>query len=87
MIEQYDKRATGQNVTGHILAKKKKRLSPLRVHRIEDIFNTQGHWRQTFSYPICLLRLPRFSLSDTFRLVKLLPCTPKPVYSHVILSN
>ena len=52
MIEQYDKRATGQKVTGHILVKKKKRLSPLRVHRIEDIFNTEGHWRQTFSYLI-----------------------------------
>lgn len=49
MVEQYDKRATGQKVTSHILVKKKKRLSPLRVHRIEDIFNTEGHWRQTFS--------------------------------------
>ena len=52
MIEQCDKRATGQKVTGHILVKRKKRLSPLRVHRIEDIFNTEGHWRQTFSYLI-----------------------------------
>ena len=52
MVEQYDKIATGQKVTSHILVKKKKRLSPLRVHRIEDISNTEGHWRQTFSYLI-----------------------------------
>ena len=61
-------------------------MSPLRVHRIEDLFNTEGHWRHVF-VPNCWLRLPRFSSSDTFRLVKLLPCTLKPVYSHVILSN
>lgn len=74
-------------VTSHILVKKKKRLSPLRVHRVEDIFNTEGHWRQTFSYLIVDFGYLVFSLSDTFRIVKLLPCTPKPVYSHVILNN
>lgn len=51
MVEQYDKIAIGQKVTSHILVKKK-RLSPLMVQRIEDIFNTEGHWRQTFSYLI-----------------------------------